>query len=83
MTYAQDFPETWLGCSLIIGTSSRVPIKRGTVETIGAATPASKGKDVRSEKTKTVDVEESTEGVKAGLEAKRRKIGKSQTHLVS
>ena len=26
MTYAQDFPETWSGCDLIIGTSSGVPI---------------------------------------------------------
>ena len=46
MTYAQDFPETWLGCS-VIGTSSGVPIKKGVVETIGAATAPSKGKDVR------------------------------------
>ena len=58
-------------------------IKKGVVETIGAATPAGKGKEVRPEKMKTVDVEESTEGVKAGPKAKRRKTGKSQTHLVS
>ena len=32
---------------------------------------------------KTVDVEESTEGVKVGPETKRRKTGKSQTPLVS
>ena len=83
MTYAQDFPGTWLGCSLIIGTSSRVPIKKGAVETIGAAPASGKGKDVKPKKMKTVDVEESTEGVKIGLETKRRKIGKSQTHLVS
>ena len=83
MTYAQDFPETWLGCSLIIGTSSRVPIKKGAVETIGAATASGKGKDVKPEKMKTVDVEESTEGVKIGPEMKRRKTRKSQTHLVS
>ena len=83
MTYAQDFPGTWLGCSLIIGTSSGVPIKKGAVEIIGAATASGKGKDVRPEKTKTVDVEESTEGVKTGPETKRRKTGKSQTHLVS
>ena len=83
MTYAQDFPKTWLGCSLIIGTSSGVPIKKGAVETIGAAIASGKGKDVRPKKTKTVDVEESTEGVKTGPEAKRRKTRKSQTHLVS
>ena len=50
MTYAQDFLETWLGCSLIIGTSSGVPIKKGAVETIGAATASGKGKDVNQEK---------------------------------
>ena len=83
MTYAQDFPGTWLGYGLIIGTSSEVPIKKGAVETIGVATTSVKGKDIRLEKTKTVDVEESAEGVKTGLEMKRRKTGKSQTHLVS
>ena len=83
MTYAQDFPGTWLGCSLIIGTSFRVPIKKGVVETIVAATPTGKGMDVRSEKTKTVDVEESIEGMMAGSKAKRRKTRKSRTHLVS
>ena len=83
MTYAQDFPETWLGCSLIIGTSSEVPIKKGAMETIGAATASGKGKDVKPEKMKTVDVEESIEGVKIGPEKKRRKTGKFQTHLVS
>ena len=82
MTYAQDFLGTWLGCGLIIGTSSGVPIKKGAMETIGVAILAGKGKEVRSENTKIVDVEESIEGVKAGLEVKRRKTGKSQTHLV-
>jgi len=27
--YAQDFPKTWLGCDLIVVTSSSVPIKEG------------------------------------------------------
>ena len=77
VTYAQDFPGTWLGCGLIIGTSSGVPIKKGAMETIGTATPVGKGKEIRSEKMKTIDVEESTEGVKVGPEAKKRKTGKS------
>ena len=34
-------------------------------------------------KMKAVDVEESTEGAKIGPEMKRRKTGKSQTHLAS
>ena len=83
VTYAQDFPGTWLGFGLIIGTSSGVPINKSAMETIGAATLAGKGKEFRLEKMKTVDVEESIEGVKAGLEAKKRKTGKSQTQLVS
>ena len=45
------------------------------METIGAATPAGKGKEIRPEKTKTVDVEESTEGVKAVLRQKRERLG--------
>ena len=55
---------------------------KGVVETIGAATSTSKGKEFRLEKMKIVNVEESIEGVKAGLEAKKRKTGKSQTQLV-
>ena len=47
VTYAQDFLETWSGCDLIIGTSFGVPIKKGAIEAIGAATPASKGKEKR------------------------------------
>ena len=74
MTYGQDFPETWLGYSLIVGASSGVPIKKGAVETIGAATAPSKGKDVRLKKMKAVDVDESVE---IGSETKRRKTGKS------
>ena len=72
-----------MGCGLIIGTSSRAPIKKGAVEKIGAAIASDKGKNVKLGKMKTVDVEKSTEGVKVGLKTKRRKTGKSQTHLVS
>ena len=53
------------------------------MKTIGAATASSKGNDVRPKKTKTVDVEESTKGVKTDPKTKRRKTRKSQTHLVS
>ena len=42
--YANDFPNTWSICDLIVGSSSGVPIKRGVVEAIGAATPMGKGK---------------------------------------
>ena len=84
MTYAQDFPETWSGCDLIVGTSSGVPIKRGPVETIGAAIPVGKGKEkrIKQEKLKEVELEESTEGAKVSPKTKMRKIGKSQKQLV-
>ena len=80
MIYAQDFPETWSGCDLIIGTSSGVPIKRGAVEAIGVATPVGKGKEkrIKQEKLKEAEVEESAEGTEASPEAKKRKTGKSQ-----
>ena len=45
MCYAQDFPETWLRCDLIVGTSSDVPIKRKAGEVIGVATPIGIGKE--------------------------------------
>ena len=75
VTYAQDFLETWLGCDLIIGTSFGVPIKKGAIEAIGAATPASKGKEkrIKQENLKGAKVEESAEGTEVGLEAKKKK----------
>ena len=77
------FSGNLVSCGLIIGTSSEVPIKKGAMETIGAATPVGKGKEIRPEKLKAIDVEESTEGMKAGPEEKKRKTGKSQKQLVS
>ena len=79
MTYAQDFPETWTGCDLIVGTSSGVPIKRGAVETIGAAIPIGKGKEkrIKQERLKEAKLEESIEGAEVSLETKKRKTGKS------
>ena len=43
------------------------------METIGVATLAGKGKEIRPEKLKAIDIEESTEGMKAGPEAKKEK----------
>ena len=73
-----------MGCDLIIGIFSKVPIKRGAIETIGAATPASKGKEkrIKQEKLKDAKLEESVEGTEAGPEAKKRKTGKSQKQLM-
>ena len=84
MTYAQDFPKTWSGCDLIIGTSSGVPIKRGAVKAIGVATLVGKGKEkrIKQEKLKGVELEKSMEGAEASLETKRRKTGKSHKQLV-
>ena len=84
VTYAQDFPKTWSGCDLIIGTSSGVPIKRGAVKAIGVATPVGKGKEkrIKQEKLKGVELEKSMEGAEASLETKRRKTGKSHKQLV-
>ena len=74
-TYAKDFPETCSSCDFIIGTSSGVPIKRGAIEAIDVVTPTSKGKEkrIKQEKLKDAEVEESAEGI----EAKKRKTGKS------
>ena len=82
--HAQDFPKTWLGCDLIIGASSGVPIKRGAVEAIGATTPIGKGKDkkIKQEIVKRVKLEESVEGTEAGLKTKKWKTAKSHKQLV-
>ena len=84
MTYAYDFLETWLGCDLIVGASSRVPTKREAVEAIGAVTPIGKGREkrIKQEKVKEARLEESAKSTKAGPETKKRKTGKSQEQLV-
>ena len=82
--YTNDFPDAWLGCDLIVGASSSVPIKRGVVEAIGAVTPVGNGKEkkIKQETIKKAEVEGSVEGIKAGLETKKRKIAKSRKQLV-
>ena len=82
--YAQDFLKAWLRCDLIIGTSSGVPIKRGAVKAISAATPLCKGKEkkIKQEAVKRAKLEESAEATEAGPETKKRKTLKSQKQLV-
>ena len=82
MTYAQDFPEVWSRCDLIVGASAGVPIKKGAVEVISASTPIgiSKERAIKQEKLKEAEVEASAEGI--GPETKKRKTGKSQKQLV-
>jgi len=43
--YANDFPDAWSRCNLIVGSSFGVRIKKGVVEVIGAATPMGKCKE--------------------------------------
>ena len=45
MTYAQDFPEVWSGCDLIVSASAGVPIKKGAVEAICAGTSVDMSKE--------------------------------------
>ena len=80
--YAHDFPEVWSGCDLIVGTSSGVPIKRGVVEAIGAATTIGKGKKIKQEAIKRAELKESAEGTEVGSETKKRKIVQSHKQLV-
>ena len=56
-----------------------MPIKRGVVKAIGAATPIDKGKEkkIKQEKVKKAKLEESAEGTKAGPETKKRKTTRS------
>ena len=82
--YANDFPDAWSGCDLIVGASSGVPTKRGMVEAIGVATPVGKVKEkkIKQEAIKRVEIEESVEGTGAGSETKKRKTTKSRKQLV-
>ena len=82
MTYAQDFPETWSRCDLIVGASAGVAIKKGVVEAVIAGTSVSMSKEraIKQEKLKEAEVEGSVEGI--GPETKNRKTGKSQKQLV-
>ena len=84
MCYAQDFPETWSGCDLIIGTSSGVPIKREAVKAIGVASLIGKDKEkkIKQEMVKRVELEETVEGTEAGPETKKTKTTRSQKLLV-
>ena len=78
--YANDFPDAWSGCDLIMGTSFGVPFKRGVVETIGAATSVgeSKEKKIKQEAVKRAELKEITEGIEVGLETKKRKTARSR-----
>ena len=82
VTYAQDFPEVWSGCDLIVGASVGVSIKKGAVEVINAGTLVgmSKERAIKQEKLKEAEVEGSAEGI--GPEMKKRKTEKSQKQLV-
>ena len=82
VTYAQDFPEVWSGCDLIVGASAGVPIKKGAVKIISVGTPVcmSKERAIKQEKLKEAEVEGSAEGI--GPAKKKRETGKSQKQLV-
>ena len=61
-----------------------MPIKRGAIEAISAATPISKGKEkkIKQEKVKQAELEEGIEGIEAGSKSKKRKTAKSQKQLI-
>ena len=83
MTYAQDFPEVWSGCDLIVGASTGVLVKKWAMEVISVGTPVvgmSKERAIKQEKLKEARVEGSAEGISP--KKKKRKAGKSQKQLV-
>ena len=62
--YTNDFPNAWLRCDLIVGSSSGVPIKRGVVKVTIAATPVGKGKENKIKQEAIMKVEEAKQAVK-------------------
>ena len=67
-----------------MGSSYGVPIKRGVVEAIGAATLVGKSKEkkIKQEAVKKAEVEGSVKGTKVGHKTKKRKPAKSCKQLV-
>ena len=67
-----------------MSASSGVPIKRGVVEAIGAATPVGKGKEkkIKQEALKKAEIEGSIKGTEASPNTKKRKNAKSRKQLV-
>lgn len=44
VSYANDFPFSWPGYEMVIGSSPNFPIKKGMVKEIGSVAPSNKGK---------------------------------------
>ena len=78
--YANEFPDAWSGCDLIVGFSSDVPIKKGVIEVIGATTLMGKGneKKIKQKAIRKSEVKGSAEGTEASHETKKRKTAKSR-----
>ena len=82
--YANDFPDAWPRCNFIVSAFSGVPIKRGAIKAIGAATPMGKGKEkeIKQEAVKNAEIEENVKGTEVGPKTKKRKITTSRKQLV-
>ena len=67
VTYAQDFPEVWSGCNLIVGATAGVPIKKGAVKAInvGNSIDIRKERAIKQEKLKEAKLEGSAEDRKS------------------
>ena len=64
--------------------ASGVPIKKGVVKAIGAATPVGKGKQkkIKQEAVKRDEIEGSVEGTEAGPGTKKMKTSKSRYKII-
>ena len=84
MSYANNFPASWPGCDVIVGSSFVVPIKNRVSKEIGAATPVGKGKEkkIKKEAVKKFEVEGSAEDTEVGHRTKRRKTTSTCKQLV-
>lgn len=84
VSYANNFPTSWSGSDLIIGSSTSVLINRGVIEEIGVATPIGKGKEKKAKKdaSKKSKAEEGVKGTEAGQNTKKRKTVLAQKQLI-
>jgi len=51
VSYANDFPFSWPGYKIVIGSSPGIPIRKGVIEQIGSVAPSSKGKEKKGKKS--------------------------------
>ena len=84
MSYANDFPFSWPGHEIFIGSSPGVPIRKEVIEQIGSTASPSKGKEKKGKKSgvgKNLQVKKDVRDTEAGQGTKKRKASATSKRL--